>query len=502
MNFQKISKARSLFKESGAIRREYIRDEIAYSWIRSRLYSKKEVEFKDEEVSIFLNKKEISPDEIIDYIYEKLEINKESYSIFIVGDDGKIKNTAYKNTILGINTPKSFREEYIGTNGISMAFSLKKSMIVYASEHYNDIFDEYISACILDLPFEINKGVLALIAKSDVFDVEIIGKIRNLDYNISPKTNVEINNNSMDVKGKNVKKTSLEIPYCLMGKSKETNDFKKLVMLKALNSSLINIYGSQGSGKEYLARFIHENSNRSSYRFIKINPRHDIEYVINRAIDDFQKGTLYIENIGELKASIRAKLQRKIDSKLVNSRARNQAYSSYVSFIVSNENQESQELKDHVFLTSLKLEIRAINNCEEDLQYIISKLIEKKLRVSKEIRNLEIFSPIYVHEKSKEALGELLKSPLLSYRNLEKSIDDIIDVTSGSIEVKQLKGKNITIKSELDSQKNRKFKTLKDLEFDYICEVLDYTGDNIAKTSEILGIGRTTIYRKLKNINK
>ncbi|MGB3368147.1 MAG: helix-turn-helix domain-containing protein [Acidaminobacteraceae bacterium] len=521
MDFGKISKARTLFKESGAIRREYIRDEIVYSWVRSRLYSRKKVEFAEEKTHIFVNDIEYTADEIIEFINDKMKIDEENYSIFIVGVDGRIKNQNYKNTKFGIKTPNSYREEHIGTNGIGIAFSLKKSVIVYGSEHYSSEFDEYISASILDIPFRIEKGVLGLIAKKAEFDDKFIDEIINLDYSLLKKKTREINliSNSFKENGKLEKQDiskkieniaqeksmdlnlevddtdyfKAEIPYCLIGRSKEKVKLKTLVMTKAVTSSLINIYGTKGIEGEYLARFIHENSTRSNHRFVRINPRIDISYVIDREIDAFQSGTLYIEYIDELNKKTMIKLQRKINCKLVYNNSESCSNEIDSAFFISNDISSESKKKNNILLTSLKLEINSIKECEDDLQYLISKLIKEKLKGAKGIKNLEIFSPIYIHAKSKEVLKEMLKTSLLSYSTVDETLDNIMTVTSKSIEVNQLKVDLIERDDQIE------FKKLKEIELDYIKKVMNYTEDNIAKSSEILGIGRTTIYRKLKS---
>jgi len=521
MDFEKISKARVLFKERGAIRREYIRDEIVYSWVRSRLYSRKKVEFEEEKTRIFVDGNEYTADEIIEFINEKIEINEENYSVIIVGEDGKLKNKNYRNTKLGIKIPSSFREEHIGTNGIGIAFSLKKSVIVYGSEHYSSEFDEYISASILDIPFKIEKGVLGLIAKKTEFENEFIDEIMNLDYSLIKKkackvsliSNVfketaQVKDRASTQSIKNIAREksidlSLEIertdylkvkvPYCLIGRSKEKTNLKTLVMTKAVTSSLINIYGTKGSGREYLARFIHENSTRSKHRFVRINPRIDISYVIDRDIEEFQSGTLYIEHIDELKKKTISKLQRKINCKLVYNSSDSCSYEIDSAFFISNDISTESENRNNILLTSLKLEIDSIEECEDDLQYLISKLMEEKLKAANGMKNLEIFSPIYIHTKSKEVLKEMLKSPLMSYSTIDETLNRVMRITSKSIEVKQLKVDLKEIEDRIE------FKKLKEIELEYIRKVINYTGDNIAKASEILGIGRTTIYRKLKS---
>lgn len=521
VNFEKVSKARALFKERGAIRREYIRDEIAYSWVRSRLYSRKKVDFNEENTRVFVNEFEYSADEIVEFITKNVELDESNYSIFIVGEDGKLKNDTNINTKLGIKIPISFREEHIGTNGIGIAFSLKKSVIVYGSEHYSSEFDDFISASIIDIPFEIQKGVLGLIARKDIFDDAIIDEIKSINYSLLQKSEGEISlvedkNDEIEVEiqeenyqedkeisQENYGKESeimesdnyfdIEMPYCLFGKSIEKIRFKSLVMTKATVSSLVNIRGGEGSGKEYLARYIHENSTRKNARFVRIDPRIDIDYVIDKEIEEFQSGTLYIEHMDELKKKSINKLQRIINCKLVNSEAEKASCGREVAFFIScNDNRVDKSINS-ILLTGLKLEIKSLISSEDDLQYLISKMIEDKLKATKGIINLEIFSPIYIHAKSKEILKEVLKASNLTHRTLDKILDDVMNITPKAIEVNQLK-------VEVSANRNRTdFKKLKEMELEYIREVMNYTGDNIAKASEILGIGRTTIYRKLKN---
>lgn len=535
INFENVSKARSLFKERGAIRREYIRDEIAYSWVRSRLYSKKNVVFKEEKIRIFIENHEYSPDEIISFISEKVHDFKGEYDLFIIGSDGKIKNKVNNNTNSGIKIPISFREEHIGTNGIGIAFSLKKSVIVYGSEHYNEEFDELISASILNIPFKIENGVLGLIAKKSQFDIKLIDEIIDIKYDLINKKDSESDflredkveksdakklktgicgNDISQEKFENISEyiddpnnRNLKIPYCLIGKSDEKVKLRAMIQTKAINSSLINIYGKKGSGREYLARYIHESSKRYKEKFIRINPKIDIDYVMDREIDRFQNGTFYIENYNELNCKLKAKIQRKINCKLVNSSSDNACYLKSVAFIFSNDLLDCNRRENEEFLTSLKLTITDIASCEDDLQDLISKIIEERLRLEKGIENFEIFGPMYIRDRSKDVLTEVLKLQDLSYRSLDNNLNKILKITSKSIEVNQLKDAldikrssvaNTSINIENDKD-IKLFKKLKELELDYIKEVMKYTDNNIARASEILGIGRTTIYRKLKD---
>lgn len=498
MDQRNIEKARRLFKERGAIRREYIRDEIAYSWVRSRLHTKKSTKIIDEKYGISLRNKVFSAEEFIGFIYANLPKEFENYLIMLCGYDGKVKNKTNKYTKMDINIPLSFREEAIGTNGIGTGIGLKRNFTVADKEHYDEGFDGLVSGSIFDLSIDLDNCLVGFIANYDDFKFEFVDYISSMDFskltNFTEKKSLEVTPSFS-----NENEEYQSIPFCLIGNSGTKNALRNLVLNKSYSSSLINIYSKNGSGKEYLARFIHSKSSRSDLNFYKIDGNSDVDFSVDALIDEFEKGTLYVENYSGLSAKSKSKFRRKVNCKLVNSTNENDCNKKDVAFIIS-ENidgvsrfEELDKLTDlKLFSSGLNVFLDGVNEVKSDLIQVIKHEVTRRINVQKDDQALKLISPKVLDEKCKEIYDELSKIESLSYRFIDRNFDELVKFEKGNIFVNRLKDN----RSEIKSSGN--YMTLKEVEREYIEKVMKITDNNVQKCSEILGIGRTTIYRKLK----
>ena len=87
-------------------------------------------------------------------------------------------------------------------------------------------------------------------------------------------------------------------------------------------------------------------------------------------------------------------------------------------------------------------------------------------------------------------------------RELEHIIERAVILADGdTIELKHLPGR--FHRADLTpSDDTKKFMTLVEMEKKYILEVLEATGGNKSKATELLGISRTALWRKLKQFKE
>lgn len=120
--------------------------------------------------------------------------------------------------------------------------------------------------------------------------------------------------------------------YLLIGKSPTVQKLKEKIKMAAPTNGRVLIYGENGTGKELIARLIHEQSPRRNRRFIQINlgaiPDDLVEYELfgytkgSFTFADKDKkgkllladrGTLFLDEIGDMSLATQAKLVRVIE---------------------------------------------------------------------------------------------------------------------------------------------------------------------------------------------
>ncbi len=279
------------------------------------------------------------------------------------------------------------------------------------------------------------------------------------------------------------------------------------------------IRGETGSGKELAARLIHNSSARKNSRFVAINCgcfSNDllIEELIghgdaappgaappsetNTASES--GGTILLDQIEDMSTKMQLSMLKIIDGKKLS-------------------------LQDGVHDFPFDVRILAASRCD------LSKLVEEgKFRdeLYYRLNVLELFIPplrerrddipplcgYFIHkfakefEKAVEYISKDVISTFMSYdfpgnvRELEHIIERAVILADGNtIELKHLPRRfHRADSSPLDA--TRTFMTLAEMEKKYILEVLAATGGNKSKTTELLGISRAALWRKLKQFKE
>jgi DNA-binding NtrC family response regulator len=124
-------------------------------------------------------------------------------------------------------------------------------------------------------------------------------------------------------------KKKLEVKFRMIGESKPMQDIKEMILRVAPTNARVLITGPNGSGKELVARAIHENSPRQSMPFIEVNcaaiPSELIESqlfghekgsftsAVKQRKGDFELangGTIFLDEIGDMSMPAQAKVLR------------------------------------------------------------------------------------------------------------------------------------------------------------------------------------------------
>jgi len=293
---------------------------------------------------------------------------------------------------------------------------------------------------------------------------------------------------------------------------------KDIERLAALDCTVI-IRGETGTGKELAARSIHHSSVRKNSRFVAINCgcfSNDllIEELIGHGnvtppaaarttgiiTGPESGGTILLDQIEDMSAKMQLSMLKIIDSKKISLQDGVNDFTLDVRILASSRYDLGQLVEEGKFreelyyrLNVLELFIPPLRERRDDIPPLCSYFIHK---FTKEF------------EKAVEFISEEVISTFMSYsfpgnvRELEHIIERAVILADGNtIELKHLPGRfHKSDSPPLDAA--RTFMTLAAMEKKYILEVLASTGGNKSKTTELLGISRAALWRKLKQFKE
>ncbi len=293
----------------------------------------------------------------------------------------------------------------------------------------------------------------------------------------------------------------------------ETIIAKARVLAKTENTILLQ--GETGTGKEVVARSLHNESLRGKETFLPINcaavPPELFESELfgfekgafTGAVDSYSgrfvqadKGTLFLDEIGELPPYIQSKLLRVLEERVIYRLKGAKPIPVNVRLLAAtNKNLEEQiklnEFRNDLYYRLMESSIRipALRERSEDIlplsrhfMDIFSRLYDKEVtHMSGEV---EKFFLNYPWPGNIRELKNTIKSIIPFKRNDTIEIDDLSHSIIG--------GKKIT---------QKKFLPLEEFENKYIQQVLKVTEFNISRTCDILEISRPRLYRKMKHLD-
>ena len=303
----------------------------------------------------------------------------------------------------------------------------------------------------------------------------------------------------------------------LVGKSDNIEIIKDQINKLSNTESRVLIYGPTGSGKELIARKIHNQSNRSNNPFIIINAalldvqKYELELfgeersdgtISYGALEKSTGGTLLIDQVSEIPLETQSKILRVLTDQKFKRINGNHDVKVNVRIICST----IKDIREEIHL----------GNFREDLFHRLNVIQIKVDPLSKKIEDIplliEYFSKIISESYNIKKLElNSFTNYLINYtwpgniRELRNLIERIAILTPGSKNEKIL---NI-IKESIKQRENDIFDVndtllvpLKEarvnFEKEYLTSQLKKFGGNINKTAKFVGMERSALYRKLK----
>jgi DNA-binding NtrC family response regulator len=303
----------------------------------------------------------------------------------------------------------------------------------------------------------------------------------------------------------------------IIGRSEETEKLLALIQRVAPSDSTILITGESGTGKEVVAQVIHQNSERSTGEFVTINcgalPDTLLESELfghvrgsfTGAVRDKEGlfkvasgGTLFLDEVGDMSPALQVKLLRALQEREILPVGATKPLKIDVRVIAATNSdlekkQRLGEFRSDLYyrLSVIPIHIRPLRERRDDILELAEHFLERACRR---------------HVVALKALSDETQRLFTAYawpgnvRELENTIERSVILCEGAvIEPSSLPGKICSAESSsLQMRPVAGTGTLEELERNYLLKVLEETGWQKKKASEILGIDPSTIYRKLQ----
>jgi DNA-binding NtrC family response regulator len=306
----------------------------------------------------------------------------------------------------------------------------------------------------------------------------------------------------------------VEDPLGVVARSDSMRRLVDLARRIAKVDSTVLITGESGTGKERIARLVHDESARSRGPFIAVNCGAIMETLLESELFGHARGsftgavadrpglfeaanggTLLLDEIGEVSASMQVKLLRTLQEREVRRVGENKSRPFNVRVIAATNSDLTADIaagrfrKDLYYrLNVVELRVPALRERREDILPLARVLLaEAALRLKRPMTGL-----------SPSAADQLLKYDWPgNVRELENAMERSVALASVSrTEIEDLPEE---VRRAVPRQPlNGEVKILEDVEKDYILAVLELNEGNQARTAEMLDIGTATLYRKLK----
>ncbi len=300
----------------------------------------------------------------------------------------------------------------------------------------------------------------------------------------------------------------------LIGETPVMAQLKSLISRVAPTDSTVLIRGETGSGKELVARSIHQESTRAEMPFVAVNcgalPENLIESELfghckgaftgadqqrTGLFEVANGGTLFLDEIGELPKTMQANLLRVLESGEIRRVGDNQTFNVNVRVVCATHRNiehmvaEGDFREDLMFrINAFELEIPPLRDRIGDLGQLIDHLVSRKLGVAtlSDSINSEALTALSQHDWP----GNV--------RELANVIEHaLILCDEQMIELSHLPPRFHQVVDTPKPQSGNPVMTLRELELVAIHSALDrHDGNKTAAASE-LGISLKTLYNKL-----
>ncbi len=306
----------------------------------------------------------------------------------------------------------------------------------------------------------------------------------------------------------------------IVGKSPAIKKIYEIISTVAETDTTVLITGKSGTGKELVARALHYNSKRKSKPLIAVNCGTITENLIESelfghkrgaftgAISDKEGlvkaadgGTLFLDEISELPLQLQVKLLRVLQEKEYTPVGSTVSISVNVRFIASTNRELKEEVAAGRFredlyyrLNIVEIHLPSLKDREEDIPLLADHFLNKyRIEMNKNIKGIdpEAMRALMSYEWKGEIreLENIIERAVIFNKDEFITLKDLPQIFSSKTGISDF--------SKMGSLED----SVRKFERDYIFKVLENNNFDKEKTAELLKVGLSTLYRKLKELD-
>jgi two-component system response regulator HydG len=295
----------------------------------------------------------------------------------------------------------------------------------------------------------------------------------------------------------------------IVGDSSAIREVLKTVDKVAATDANVLILGENGTGKELIAKLLHQKSNRKDFPFVKVDVGSLSPTLFESELFGHKKGaftdaredrigkielasggTLFIDEIGNLPLPLQSKLLSVLQNRVVTPIGSNVQIPLDIRLVTATNLNLHQGVANGVFredliyrINTVEITIPPLRNRTEDIPLLANHF-------------LVVYTNKY--RKEKKSIGPDTLSHLQRYswpgniRELQHAVERAVIMSES-----QTLSKNDFLLTGKKNSERKTVTSLEDMEREAISAAIEKYEGNMSKVAKELGLGRTTLYRKM-----
>jgi transcriptional regulator with GAF, ATPase, and Fis domain len=311
----------------------------------------------------------------------------------------------------------------------------------------------------------------------------------------------------------------------IIGNSDKLMDVLKKAEQVALTDSTVLIYGETGTGKELLARAIHQSSTRSSKNFVPINCGAIPENLLESELfghergaftgataqrigrfEDANGGTLFLDEISDMPLNLQIKLLRVLQESVIQRLGSNEDVSVDVRVIVATHEDLAQLVAERRFREDLyyrlkvfELELPPLRERQGDIPLLTNYfIVYYNERLGKQIVDIEDEALDilcrYNYPGNIRELQHLIERAMVLCRGNAITIDVLpeeIRVPTKDVRNLTLRQERFAIPRNKEELRAARAKAQREIEYLFLTELLSSTRGNVSEAARKAGMDRS-----------